>query len=288
MCAGPRERPFAMVRQIRGMQPNTHHRPPSALRNLLAHEAAGGLILIASAVACAGGGELAAGAHLCVGAAPRSAGPERAALDQRRADGAVLRAGRLEIKRELLDGHLASWQHRLLPGVAAIGGMLVPALIYARDQRRPRRRRCAAGRSRPRPTSRLRSACWRCSAGACRCRSRCSSPRSRSSTISAPSSIIALFYTGGLSPLMLGLAALVMAALIALNRAGVTRLVGLPRPLGAAAVVPGAAVGRACHGGGRAVRADDAVAAIARPSRCRELAAVTGWRTCCSPTCRLW
>jgi NhaA family Na+:H+ antiporter len=37
----------------------------------------------------------------------------------------------LEIKRELIAGELSSWQQRILPGVAAIGGMLVPAVIYA-------------------------------------------------------------------------------------------------------------------------------------------------------------
>lgn len=36
----------------------------------------------------------------------------------------------LEIKREILEGQLANWQDRALPGVAALGGMLVPALIY--------------------------------------------------------------------------------------------------------------------------------------------------------------
>ncbi len=37
----------------------------------------------------------------------------------------------LEIKREVLGGNLATWPQRILPGVCAIGGMAVPALIYA-------------------------------------------------------------------------------------------------------------------------------------------------------------
>lgn len=37
----------------------------------------------------------------------------------------------LEIKREFLDGQLAAWPHRLLPGMAAAGGMIVPAILYA-------------------------------------------------------------------------------------------------------------------------------------------------------------
>jgi len=36
----------------------------------------------------------------------------------------------MEIKRELLDGHLSTWPRRILPGAAAAGGMLAPALIY--------------------------------------------------------------------------------------------------------------------------------------------------------------
>ncbi|SEL60474.1 Na+:H+ antiporter, NhaA family [Atopomonas hussainii] len=37
----------------------------------------------------------------------------------------------LEVKRELLDGHLSRPSQVVLPGMAAIGGMLVPAAIYA-------------------------------------------------------------------------------------------------------------------------------------------------------------
>ncbi|NGY04972.1 Na+/H+ antiporter NhaA [Solimonas terrae] len=36
----------------------------------------------------------------------------------------------LEIKREMLEGQLASWSQRILPGIAALGGMIVPALLY--------------------------------------------------------------------------------------------------------------------------------------------------------------
>lgn len=36
----------------------------------------------------------------------------------------------LEIKREILVGQLSSWPRRALPGIGALGGMIVPALIY--------------------------------------------------------------------------------------------------------------------------------------------------------------
>ncbi|TPJ82727.1 Na+/H+ antiporter NhaA [Mesorhizobium sp. B2-6-2] len=36
----------------------------------------------------------------------------------------------LEIKREMLDGQLSTWPRRVLPGIAAAGGMAVPAMVY--------------------------------------------------------------------------------------------------------------------------------------------------------------
>ncbi|WP_394708458.1 Na+/H+ antiporter NhaA [uncultured Desulfuromusa sp.] len=36
----------------------------------------------------------------------------------------------LEVKREVLEGHLSSLSQVVLPGVAAIGGMIVPALVF--------------------------------------------------------------------------------------------------------------------------------------------------------------
>ncbi len=36
----------------------------------------------------------------------------------------------LEVKREIMEGDLSSWSQVALPGIAAVGGMAVPALIY--------------------------------------------------------------------------------------------------------------------------------------------------------------
>ncbi|MDQ6963509.1 MAG: Na+/H+ antiporter NhaA, partial [Mariprofundales bacterium] len=36
----------------------------------------------------------------------------------------------LEVKREVVEGHLSSLRQIILPGIAAVGGMVVPAAIY--------------------------------------------------------------------------------------------------------------------------------------------------------------
>lgn len=105
-------------------------RPLSALRNLLRNEAAGGLLLMAAAASA-----------LVVANSPLSdryfavkasyLGP--LTVDYWINDGLMaiffLVVG-LEIKRELIDGGLRTWGRRVLPGIAALAGMIVPALIY--------------------------------------------------------------------------------------------------------------------------------------------------------------
>ena len=72
----------------------------------------------------------------------------------------------LEVRREMHDGSLSDPRVATLPIVAAIGGVLVPALLYLAPQHGCRRR-AGAGPSRPPPTSPLPWACSRSSAAAC-------------------------------------------------------------------------------------------------------------------------
>ena len=113
-------------------------RPRSALREFLTGEAAGGVLLIVAAalamiVANSSFGE--AYRHLLhapIGPTLTSKlGPMTAHLWINDGLMAVffLLVG-LEIKREFLDGRLASWPRRRLPMIAAIAGMAVPALIF--------------------------------------------------------------------------------------------------------------------------------------------------------------
>ncbi len=105
-------------------------RPRSALREFLTSEAGGGLVLIAVAALAL----LVANSALAptyFAALEAEVGPLSVLhwINDALMAGFFLLVG-LEIKRELLDGQLSSWSRRVLPGICAAGGMLVPALIY--------------------------------------------------------------------------------------------------------------------------------------------------------------
>ncbi len=106
--------------------------PRSALRAFLAGEAAGGLLLIAAAVAAlflvnSGG----TGARIYHDVVHMPVGPTSVLhLVNDGLMAVFFLAVGLEIKREWLDGRLAGWNRRLLPAIAAAGGMTVPALVY--------------------------------------------------------------------------------------------------------------------------------------------------------------
>ncbi|RYD54058.1 MAG: Na+/H+ antiporter NhaA [Sphingomonadales bacterium] len=114
-------------------------RAESALRDFLRSEAAGGIILIAAAalaMLCANLPGISESyfhlLHLKTGPTLSPAlGPMTVHLWIN--DGLMaaffLLVG-LEIKREFVDGRLASWERRRLPVVAAAAGMVVPAAIY--------------------------------------------------------------------------------------------------------------------------------------------------------------
>ena len=107
-----------------------HRKHRSALRQFLDNQSSAGLVLIAAAAAA-----------LIIGNSPLAPAYEAAlhtaigplSLLHWINDGFMtlffLLVG-LEIKREMLDGQLSTWPRRMLPGLAAAGGMAVPALIY--------------------------------------------------------------------------------------------------------------------------------------------------------------
>jgi NhaA family Na+:H+ antiporter len=105
-------------------------RVPSALRDFLRSEAAGGILLIAAAtVAMIVANSPFATAYF--DALHMKLGPM--SLHHWINDGLMalffLLVG-LEIKREFVDGHLSTWEDRGLPIIAAVGGMAVPAMIF--------------------------------------------------------------------------------------------------------------------------------------------------------------
>jgi NhaA family Na+:H+ antiporter len=108
----------------------TKGRPASALRDLLKNEAAGGIVLvIAAAIAMILANSPAAPLYFDLLKAHVASLSVLHWINDALMAVFFLLVG-LEIKRELLDGQLSSWPRRILPGVAAGGGMIAPALLF--------------------------------------------------------------------------------------------------------------------------------------------------------------
>jgi NhaA family Na+:H+ antiporter len=129
----------------------------------------------------------------------------------------------LEIKREFIEGQLATWPRRVLPAFAAFGGMIVPALFYvALNAGSPETLR---GWAVPTATD-IAFALGALALLGSRV------PASLKVFLAALAilddlaavTIIALFYTDHLAPLWLAAAAGIIALLVGLNLRGVSRL----------------------------------------------------------------
>ena len=201
----------------------SRRQPPSAFRKLLDSEAAAGLLLMAAAASA-----------LAIANSPLS--PAYLGLLKASAAGLsvlhwindalmalfFLLVG-LEIKRELLDGQLSTWPRRILPGLAAAGGMVAPALIYvALNAGEPATLR---GWAIPTATDIAFALGVLALLGP-------RVPVSLKIFLTALAiiddlgavAIIAVFYAADLSLAWLGLAALTLVVLTALNQSGVERL----------------------------------------------------------------
>jgi NhaA family Na+:H+ antiporter len=105
-------------------------RPRSALREFVGTESSGGLVLMAAAAMAIAVANSGASAEYFGALKTHVLG---LSLLHWVNDGLMavffLLVG-LEVKREVLDGQLSTWERRILPGAAAVGGMLAPALIF--------------------------------------------------------------------------------------------------------------------------------------------------------------
>jgi NhaA family Na+:H+ antiporter len=213
-----------MTRLNGGDMQDLKQRPVSVFREFLDGEAAGGIILmVAAALALIVANSPLAGTYFAVLHA--YLGP--LSVSHWVNDGLMavffLLVG-LEIKREMLDGQLSTWPRRVLPGIAAAGGMVVPALVYVLINRD--NSAALSGWAIPTATD-IAFALGVLSLLGSRV------PASLKVFLTALAIIddlgaviiIAIFYTSGLSLAYLGAAFAVIAVLIVLNRMRVMTLV---------------------------------------------------------------
>lgn len=203
--------------------PATRTKPLSALRDFLHGEAAGGIVLmVVAALALVVANSPAAPLYFSVLKSYVLGLSVLHWINDALMAVFFLLVG-LEIKREMLDGQLSSWSRRVLPGFAALGGMIAPALIYvAFNLDAPESLR---GWAIPTATD-IAFALGVLSLLGSRV------PASLKVFLTALAIlddlgaviIIAVFYTAGLSGLYLGLAGATLIALVALNRLGVMRI----------------------------------------------------------------
>ncbi len=129
----------------------------------------------------------------------------------------------LEIKREFIEGQLSTWEARVLPSLGALGGMIVPAIVYLA---------ITSGHSELQRGWAIPAATDIAFALGVLALLGSKAPLSLKVFLTALAIIddlgavliIAVFYAGGLSLFHLAGAAIVVAALAALNRMGVKSL----------------------------------------------------------------